>query len=111
METGDDQALRDILATIDRAMGFPIPDFDTLAETDYLQDALLRCLEVMGEATKRLSPEVRSSYPEIPWRGMAGLRDVLIHAYDRVDLQEVWQAYRQFPGLRQKIGEILRQHH
>ena len=104
------QALRDILATIDRAMGFPIPDFDTLAETDYLQDALLRCLEVMGEATKRLSPEVRSSYPEIPWRGMAGLRDVLIHAYDRVDLQEVWQAYRQFPGLREKIGEILNRH-
>ena len=77
METGDDQALRDILATIDRAMGFPIPDFGTLAETDDLQDALMRCL---------------------------------IHAYDRVDLQDVWQAYRQFPGLRQKIEEILNRH-
>ena len=111
MAKGDDQALRDILATIDRALGFPITDFETLAATDYLQDALLRCLEVMGEATKRLSAECRASHPEIPWRGMAGLRDVLIHAYDRVDLQEVWQAFLQFPELRQKIAELLNQDH
>jgi uncharacterized protein with HEPN domain len=107
MEEGDIQALRDILFNIDRALGFPITSFEAFAETDYLQDALLRCLEVMGEATKRLSAGCRASHPEIPWRAMAGLRDVLIHAYDKVDLQEVWQAYRQLPGLRQKIAVIL----
>ena len=107
MEEGDIQALRDILFNIDRALGFPITSFEAFAETDYLQDALLRCLEVMGEATKRLSADCRASHPEIPWRAMAGLRDVLIHAYDRVDLQEVWQAYRQLTGLRQKIAVIL----
>jgi uncharacterized protein with HEPN domain len=107
MEEGDIQALRDILFNIDRALGFPITSFEAFAETDYLQDALLRCLEVMGEATKRLSAVCRASHPEIPWRAMAGLRDVLIHAYDKVDLQEVWQAYRQLPGLRQKIAVIL----
>jgi uncharacterized protein with HEPN domain len=107
MEEGDIQALRDILFNIDRALGFPITSFEAFAETDYLQDALLRCFEVMGEATKRLSAGCRASHPEIPWRAMAGLRDVLIHAYDKVDLQEVWQAYRQLPGLRQKIALIL----
>ena len=107
MEEGDIQALRDILFNIDRALGFPITSFEDFAETDYLQDALLRCLEVMGEATKRLSAGCRASHPEIPWRAMAGLRDVLIHAYDKVDLQEVWQAYRQLTGLRQKIAVIL----
>jgi len=107
MEEGDIQALRDILFNIDRALGFPITCFEAFAETDYLQDALLRCLELMGEATKRLSAGCRASHPEIPWRAMAGLRDVLIHAYDKVDLQEVWQAYRQLPGLRQKIAVIL----
>jgi len=107
MEEGDIQALRDILFNIDRALGFPITSFEAFAETDYLQDALLRCLEVMGEATKRLSAGCRASHPEIPWRAMAGLRDVLIHAYDKVDLQEVWQTYRQLPGLRQKIAVIL----
>lgn len=107
MREGDVQALQDILANIDRALGFPIIDFESFAQTDYLQDALLRCLEVMGEATKRLSADCRASHPDIPWRAMAGLRDVLIHAYDRVDLQEVWLAYRQLPGLRQKIAVIL----
>jgi uncharacterized protein with HEPN domain len=107
MEEGDIQALRDILFNIDRALGFPITSFEAFAETDYLQDALLRCLEVMGEATKRLSAGCRASHSEIPWRAMAGLRDVLIHAYDKVDLQEVWQAYRQLTGLRQKIAVIL----
>ena len=107
MEEGDIQALRDILFNIDRALGFPITSFEAFAETDYLQDALLRCLEVMGEATKRLNAGCRASHPEIPWRAMAGLRDVLIHAYDKVDLQEVWQAYRQLTGLRQKIAVIL----
>ena len=107
MEEGDIQALRDILFNIDRALGFPITSYEAFAETDYLQDALLRCLEVMGEATKRLSAGCRASHPEIPWRAMAGLRDVLIHAYDKVDLQEVWQAYRQLTGLRQKIAVIL----
>jgi uncharacterized protein with HEPN domain len=107
MEEGDIQALRDILFNIDRALGFPITSFEAFGETDYLQDALLRCLEVMGEATKRLSAGCRASHPEIPWRAMAGLRDVLIHAYDKVDLQEVWQAYRQLTGLRQKIAVIL----
>jgi hypothetical protein len=76
MEQADEQVLRDILATIDRSLGFPIPDFETLVATDYLQDALLRCFEVMGEATKRLSASCRASHPEIPWREMAGLRDV-----------------------------------
>jgi uncharacterized protein with HEPN domain len=107
MDAKDRQALKDILAVLDRSLGFPIPDFDTLEATDYLQDALLRCLEVMGEATKRLSWELREQHPEIPWRGMAGLRDVLIHAYDQVDLQEVWQAYQQFPWLHAAISKLL----
>ena len=51
MEQGDIQALRDLLFNIERALGFPIDNFESFAETDYLQDALLRCLEVMGEAT------------------------------------------------------------
>jgi uncharacterized protein with HEPN domain len=61
----------------------------------------------MGEAVKRISPELREQHGDLPWRGMAGMRDLLIHAYDRVDLDEVWQAYRQFPAIREAIVEIL----
>ena len=61
----------------------------------------------MGEAVKRISPELREQHSDLPWRGMAGMRDLLIHAYDRVDLDEVWQAYRQLPVIREAIVKIL----
>jgi len=107
MTPSDRDALNDILAVIERALGFPIADFDALERTDYLQDALIRCLEVMGEAVKRISSELRDAHSDLPWRGMAGMRDLLIHAYDKVDLEEVWQAYRQFPWIRERVLEIL----
>jgi uncharacterized protein with HEPN domain len=53
--------------------------------------AIVRQIEIVGEATKRLSEEFRNSQPEIPWRSMAGMRDVVIHGYDHVDLEEVWK--------------------
>lgn len=53
--------------------------------------AIVRQIEIIGEATKRLSEEFRNSQPEIPWRSMAGMRDVVIHGYDHVDLEEVWK--------------------
>ena len=107
MTPRDREALEDIRSVIEHALGFPIADFEALERTDDLQDALIRCLEVMGEAVKRISPELREQHSDLPWRGMAGMRDLLIHAYDRVDLDEVWQAYRQFPAIREAIVEII----
>ena len=54
------------------------------------QDAIIRQLEVVGEASKRLSDELRSANPAVPWRRICGLRDVLIHDYMGVDLDAVW---------------------
>jgi len=51
-----------------------------------------RLLEIMGEATKNVSPKFRADHPEIPWRKMAGMRDILIHAYRSIDPDIVWQA-------------------
>ena len=107
MRPRDRDALGDIVRAMERACGFPIPDKATLLTTDYLQDALIRCLEVIGEASKRLSHELRDQHPQVPWRSMAGMRDLLIHAYDTVDLEETWEAYKLFPGLREEICRIL----
>ena len=72
---------------MDRALGFPIADVDALERTDVLQDALIRCLDVLGEAVKRLSPKLREQNCDLPCRGRrVGMRDLLIHADDRVDL-------------------------
>ena len=66
MEQRDRQALEDILGVLDRALEFPIPDSQTLENTTYLQDAVIRCLGVLGEATKRLSSEIRDGAGQGP---------------------------------------------
>jgi len=70
---------------------------------------VIRCLEILGEATKRLSPEFRHLHPDLPWRAMAGMRDVLIYVYDQVDSEEVWSAYQRLPEIRRPINAILNQ--
>lgn len=109
MDERDRQALVDIRGVLDRALGYPIDNEETFFAKDYRQDAVIRCLDILGEATKRLSPEFRRLHPGLPWRAMAGMRDVLIHAYDQVDLEEVWVAYRRLPEIRRPINAILNQ--
>ncbi|MEQ8971197.1 HepT-like ribonuclease domain-containing protein [Coleofasciculus sp. E2-BRE-01] len=73
-----------------------------------MQDAVIRNLEIIGEATKRLSEEIITNYPNVPWRQMAGLRDVLIHDYLKVDLEEVWLVVEtDIPPLKVQIQQIL----
>lgn len=72
------------------------------------QDAVIRNFETIGEATKQLSRRLRQAHPELPWRRIAGLRDVLIHDYLGVDLAEVWSVVeRDLPELEAKVRAIL----
>lgn len=64
---------------------------DAFMQATIIQDAVIRKLEIIGEATKRLSPDLKATYPDVPWKQMAGLRDVLIHDYLKVNLNLVWQ--------------------
>ncbi len=72
------------------------------------QSAVLHQLTILGEAVKRLSGDFRARYPEIPWPLIAGMRDHLIHAYDAVDLDEVWRTLKKdIPDLLDGIVRIL----
>ena len=72
------------------------------------QYAVIRCFEVIGEAVKRLSHEVQKTYPDIPWSKMAKMRDLLIHAYNRVDLDEVWDTVQNdIPTLISALERII----
>ena len=76
--------------------------------TKMIQDAVIRNFEIIGEATKRLSPELRSQYSDVPWQQMAGLRDVLIHDYLKVNLNLVWQIIEQnLSNLKRQVTAIL----
>ena len=72
------------------------------------QDAVIRNFEVIGEAVKRIPESMKEERPDIPWRRIAGLRDVLIHQYLRVDLEAVWAIVRDdLPEFKQAVAEIL----
>ena len=73
------------------------------------QDAVTRNFEIIGEAVKKVSEKFKQSHPEIPWKRIAGLRDVLIHDYMGVDFEEVWRIIEQYlPDLKIKIEAFLK---
>jgi uncharacterized protein with HEPN domain len=68
------------------------------------QDAVIRNFEIIGEAAKRVSETTRARAPEIPWSRIAGFRDVLIHQYEGVDLEGVWERVeRDMPALKDQL--------
>lgn len=84
-------------------------NWEKFSEDETLKRAFVRCIEVIGEATKNLSAEFRARHPEVQWRAMAGMRDRLIHGYFGVDYEIVWEvATEKAPELVDAIRAILK---
>jgi uncharacterized protein with HEPN domain len=84
--------LRDISERIVRLETISAEGKEAFLKSFILQDAMIRNFEVLGEAVKQLSPGLTAPYPEIPWKSIAGFRNVLIHDYANVNLEIVWKA-------------------
>ena len=65
-------------------------DWDGFQRSELHQQAVLRLLEIIGEAARRVSAEAKSAHPEVPWAELTGMRNRLVHEYFRIDLQKVW---------------------
>jgi len=97
--------IRDAIQKID---AFTAGGRDEFLATPIVQDAVIRNLEVIGEAAKGLSDELRIANPDIPWKQIAGMRDVLIHHYFGVKIETVWQVVIQhLPPLGERIRKLI----
>jgi len=73
------------------------------------QDSVLRRLEIIGEAVEQLPDEVKEKYPKIPWKDIAGTRDVLIHEYSGVNMRRIWKTVsKDIPELKKNVEKILK---
>lgn len=101
--------LRDVLDAIDKIAQFTRGmNSEQFAGDDKTQFAVVRAMEIVGEATKQIPKTVRSRHPQVPWTKMAGMRDKLIHGYFGVDLEIVWETATQLiPTLKPLISKAL----
>jgi uncharacterized protein with HEPN domain len=104
----DELYLRHIVDAIQKIERYAAVGHDEFIAESLRHDATIRQLEIIGEAAKRLSRQSIGYHPEIPWRQVAGMRDVLIHDYMGVDLERVWNVIvSDLPLLRKAAEELL----
>ena len=105
----DNLYLIHILECIEKIESYTRDGREAFMSTPVLQDAVIRNCEIIGEAAKRVSDKLRQAHPDVPWRRVAGFRDVLIHNYPGLDLEEIWSvASIHLPELKRRIEEIVR---
>ncbi|MDI6734785.1 MAG: DUF86 domain-containing protein [bacterium] len=107
-EIGD--YIEDIISAMDKAMIF----IENMSHKEFIQDdktvfAVVRALEIIGEAVKNIPDDYRKEYPEIPWKDMAGMRDKVIHEYFGVKLERVWETIKKdIPYLKPLFEKIMK---
>ncbi|MDP3000497.1 MAG: DUF86 domain-containing protein [Bryobacterales bacterium] len=102
--------LAHMLERVDRILKYIEPGREAFMSDEQIQDSVIRNLEIIGEAAKRVPPELRTALPNIDWAAIGAMRNILAHDYVDVDLEEVWNATAQdVPILRERLREFLRQ--
>jgi uncharacterized protein with HEPN domain len=101
--------IADILDSIERIEEFTSRmSYEDFAADDKTVYAVIRALEIIGEAAKRISEATREQYPSVPWREMAATRDKLIHGYIGIDLEVIWHTLKaDLPAVKEDMTRIL----
>jgi len=102
--------VKDMLDSMERVERFVTGmSYDDFVKDDKTSSAAIRCVEIMGEAAKHVPESLRRKYPEIPWRSIAVMRDMLTHAYFAVALQRIWLVIKEdIPQLRPQLQRVMK---
>ncbi len=102
---GDQVRLKHILDALQEAVDYVMDvEWTEFAAKRPLQHSVVRCIEIVGEASSRLSKELRESNPQIPWVDMIGMRNRIVHAYYEIDIDIIWKTAKEdLPNLLPKI--------
>ena len=105
----DDRAfLEDILDRIRLTNEFLQPGRDEFFRSRLIQEAVIRNLEIIGEASRGISDELRTQHPEVPWKQIAAFRNFVIHVYWGIKLDRIWEIIeKELPALEPQISSIL----
>jgi len=105
----DDTYLVDMLESSKIALDYVLgKSWDDFYENIQCQDAVVRRIEIIGEAARRLSQETRDKHPQIPWREITSMRNLVIHEYDVVDIGQVWDTVQnKIPPLIEELKKIV----
>jgi uncharacterized protein with HEPN domain len=99
--------IEQIIQAISKVENYTFEGKEYFISSSLVQDAVIRNIEIIGEIAKRVSPDFKATHYDIPWRKMAGIRDVLIHDYDSIDLDIVWNVVEsELPKIKLFLNEL-----
>ena len=105
----DRERLLDIQEAIDNINKYAVRGKDAFEEDELVQNWIIRHLQILGEATAKISDDFKEQHPDIPWHKIIGMRNILIHDYFGIDINVVWSIVeKDLPALERQIKKLLK---
>lgn len=101
--------LQDMLQAIEAIESYAVPSYEMFLSEDKTQDAIMYNLIILGEAANQISDEYQSEHPEVPWASVIGTRNIIVHGYDQVKLQIIWDIIQKnLQPLKRYLLDLIR---